>query len=92
MQSFIKVSPDFARDCERLTRDEMRVFLHLSMIMQFESNAILWELDLRDQVAITLKMTVRSLKLFVYRLIKKGFVFQNGFWLVLNSQYVKKGK
>lgn len=92
LANFVKFFSEFDRDCECLTRDEFRVFVRLSSLMQFESNALLWEDELRADVAQSLKMSVRSLKLFIVRLEKKNFIFRNGFWIIVNSKYVKKGK
>lgn len=91
-KNFFKVYHDFIPKANELTISEMRLFFHLSSIMQFGSNSILWEKAIREHIASVMNISGRSLTNLMSRLRKKGFIFRNGFWVILNEKYVKKGE
>ena len=91
-KNFFKVYHDFIPKSNELTISELKLFFHLSAVMQFGSNAILWEKSLREHIAEVMHISNRSLTNLMSRLRRKGFIFRNGFWVIVNEKYVKKGE
>lgn len=91
MESFVKVNMELPKAMDELTKKEVRVLLHLGVIMGYD-NRILWEDDLRNEISESLGYARRNFENCISKLIKKKFIFRKGFYLYISDKYLKKGR
>lgn len=91
-QTFFKIFPPFIKKLSDLTHSEIKLFLELASIMQFSSNSILLDKSLKITIAERMNLTEKTFSNLLSRLISKKMVFRNGFYIIVNSEYAKKGR
>lgn len=90
MEGFFKANLMFCKKAWDLTKSELMLLLRLASLMDF-NNKILWDAFLRESVSRSFR-SERNLQNILSRLIAKGFVRREGFYLIVNDLYLKKGR
>lgn len=88
---FFKVNLDFVKNMQNMTKSEIVVLFHLALSMSFKNN-LLWEKELQEIISFNLKIERHNLQNIVSRLVKKGYIIREGFYIRINEVYLKKGR
>lgn len=89
--NFFKVLPDFSKIMQKMTKSEIVVLIHLSLIMDY-NNSILWDRALQETVSSVLGIGRHTLQNNISSLCSKGLLRRDGFQIFVNSDYMKKGR
>lgn len=89
---FIKLN-EFVFKCPSvLTYMEFKVLLQLAFLMNWSSNLILLDDDLRLQISSRLDISLEYLSKIIRSLKKKGFLMQKGFYYEILKDFASKGR
>lgn len=88
---FFKVNLEFMKILQNLSKVEIVVLFRLASMMTFK-NDVMWEKDLQEVLSFDLNINRHTLQNIISRLIKKGVLKRKGFYIVVEENYLKKGR